>query len=138
MVALRFLYLVKAPVLVEVPAALECAQLNDGLGVLKAPPGTGNVHPVCDQVRASTHDHPAGDQQAGDQIVVVLYEVGMVEEVVGTGVDRFSLLGVQLSVGRAAANAPSYQDASPQRRRRIRSLTGSAFGTSLNCSRRET
>jgi hypothetical protein len=47
-----FLGEVEAPVGVEVAIGPQGAQLEDGLGALQAPAGTGDVEPVADKVPA--------------------------------------------------------------------------------------
>src|SRR6266568_4523121 len=60
-------FLVQVPVPVAGPVAVgaDGAELEDGFGALGAPPRSGDVHAVFDQVAAGAFDDAGGDGPAG-------------------------------------------------------------------------
>src|SRR6516225_6561802 len=84
-VALVFVGDVVVPVGAGVAAGVDGAQPEHGLGAGQAPAGSGDAHPVLDQVAAGAFDDPGGDRPPAGE---------------GAGVVHPGLLGVQVVQGR--------------------------------------
>ena len=69
------------PVLVEVAVGDDGAEPEDGLGSGSAPAGTGDVHPVLDQVPCGAFDDAGGDLPAVGQGGGVVQVGGLAGEV---------------------------------------------------------
>ena len=96
---------VEAPVVLEVAAGDEGAELQDGLGAFEAPSRARYVHSVLDDVPAGALDDPGGDgpalRQRGGVVQVVLLVLQVAGAFVGAGA-----LGRGVAVGGGAAADP--------------------------------
>src|SRR3974377_1597305 len=96
---------VEAPVVFEVAAGDDGAELEDGLGSFQPPPRARYVHSVLDNVPASALNDPGGDGPAvaerGGVVQVVLLVVQVAGALVGAGA-----LGRGVAVGGGAAADP--------------------------------
>jgi hypothetical protein len=66
---------VEAPIFLEVAVADHGAQGEDSFGAGQAPPRSGDVEPVADQVAACSLDDPGRDRPARGQGLVVAQEL---------------------------------------------------------------
>src|SRR6266516_2635834 len=104
-VAAFLLLKVVGEVVVEVAVAGEGAELEDGFGVVEAPAGAGDLHPVFDQPSAGAFDEAGGDGPAGGQEGGVVQVVLLVLQVGGGGVGAVAFLWAVAAAGGAAADA---------------------------------
>lgn len=84
-----------SPVRFEVPVGVDGAELQNGFSAILAPPRSGHIKTIGDEVTAPSFDHPAGDGPAGGEIPVVVLELGVRIKVVGTTVGAAALVGGQ-------------------------------------------
>src|ERR1039458_561324 len=103
--ALMLLAQVEAPVVLEVAAGGDSAELQDGFGAFESPPRARYVHSVLDDVPAGTLDDPGGDgpalAQRGGVVQVALLVLQVAGALVGAGA-----LGAGVTVGGGAAADP--------------------------------
>ena len=96
---------VEVPVVLEVAAGDQGAELEDGLGAFESPSRAGDVHSVLDDVPAGTLDDPGGDGPAFAQRRVVA-EIGVLVVQVAGGLVGAGALGRGVAVGGGAAADP--------------------------------
>src|SRR5205823_8514437 len=96
---------VEAPVVLEVAAGDDGAELENGLGAFESPSRACYVHSVLDDVPAGSFDDPGSDGPAlgegGGVVQVVLLVVQVAGGLVGAGA-----LGCRVAVGGGAAADP--------------------------------
>ena len=100
--------LMEGPVFIEVLAGAQGAQPQDGFGAREAPPGTGHIHAVFDQMPARPFNDPRRNGHSLREVAVVL-QIGRIrKQVAGADIHGFALCASQATERRAATHAPRH------------------------------
>src|SRR5215218_8443745 len=101
----------ETPVFIEISVGPKSTELEHGLGPGERPTSPGLIHSIAHEITARALDNSRGDRQPRGERVSVAEQVAILAEIVGTHLDRFSVLHL------SERSAPSHSRRDIARRR---------------------
>src|ERR1035438_2992352 len=114
------------PVAIEVSGEIDGSELYDSLCHLLGPAHAGALHPVFDQVLASTFAGATGYRPAVGEVVVIAHPDTVSVEIISDCLQSFAFGSGKAAFGDTLADPLDHLTKSPSKIRRVRSRTQSS------------